>query len=161
MQDRQRESNGAGTPVVLQRLGTVELLAHVVGDRLVEAGLRRRQLVGNRIRDALREQRRAVKLEQLLFHHAAQQIGDVDGVHAVAESALEAVAVNERHEELEVRFFAVVRGRRHQQKVARQARQQLPEPVALGVFDLAAKERGRHLVGFVAHDQVPAGLRRL
>ena len=82
-------------------------------------------------------------------------------MHAVAEAALESIAVDERHEELEVRFLPVVRGGRHQQEVACEARQQLPEAVALGVLDLAAEERGRHLVGFVAHDKVPAAIRRL
>ena len=82
-------------------------------------------------------------------------------MHAVAEPALEPIAVDERHEELEVRFLPVVRGGRHQQEVAREARQQLPEAVALGELDLAAEERGRHLVGFVAHDQIPAAIRRL
>ena len=35
------------------------------------------------------------------------------------------------------------------------------EPVALGVFDLAAEERGRQLVRLVADDQVPAAVGRL
>ena len=39
--------NGAPVAVLVQRLGPVELGAHVVGDRLVEAGLGRRQLVGD------------------------------------------------------------------------------------------------------------------
>ena len=80
---------------------------------------------------------------------------------AVAEPALEAVAVEQRHEELEVLFLAVVRRRRHQQEVPRQRREQLPEPVALGVLDLAAEERGRHLVRLVADDEVPAAVGRL
>ena len=161
LQDGEGEPDGAGAAVVLQRLGAVELLAHVVGDRLVEAGLGRRQLVGDRVGDALRKQRRAVEGEQPFLHHAAHQVGDVHRVRAVAEAALEAVAVQERHEELEVRFLAVVRGGRHEQEMARQAGQQLPEAVAAGVADLAAEEGGRHLVGLVADDQVPAGLRRL
>ncbi len=36
---------------------------------------------------------------------------------AVAESALEPVAVEQRHEKLEVLLLAVVRRRRHQQKM--------------------------------------------
>jgi hypothetical protein len=39
-------------------------------------------------------------------------------VRPVAKLALEAVAVEQRHEELEVLFLAVVRRRRHQQEVA-------------------------------------------
>ena len=80
---------------------------------------------------------------------------------AVAEAALETVAVEQRHEELEVLFLAVVRRRRHQQEVPREGREKLAEPVALGVLDLAAEERGRHLVRLVADDQVPAAVRRL
>jgi hypothetical protein len=80
-------------------------------------------------------------------------------VDAVAEPALEAVAVQQRHEELEVLFLAVVRRRRHQQEVPLSAREQLPELVALGVLDLAAEERGRHLVRLVADDQIPVDSR--
>ncbi len=102
---------------------------------------------------------RAVELEQVLLHHAAHQVGHVDLVHAVAELALEAVAVEQRQEELEVLFLAVVRRRGHQQEVAREAREQLAEPVALGVLDLAAEEGGRELVRLVADDEVVAAVR--
>ena len=80
---------------------------------------------------------------------------------AVAEAALEAVAVEQRHEELEVLLLAVVRRRGHQQEVAGQGREELAEPVALGVLDLAAEEGGRHLVGLVADHEVPAAIGRL
>ena len=82
-------------------------------------------------------------------------------VHAVAEPALEAVAIEQRHEELEVLFLAVVRRGRHQQEVAGERREQLAEAVALGVLDLAAEERGRQLVRLVADDEVPAAVGRL
>ena len=79
----------------------------------------------------------------------------------VAEAALEAVAVEQRHEELEVLFLAVVRRRRHQQEVPRERREELAEFVALGVLDLAAKDRGRHLVRLIADDEIPTAVRRL
>ena len=81
-------------------------------------------------------------------------------MNAVAEATLEAIAVQQRHEQLEVFFFAVVRRRSHQQEVPRERRQQLAEPVALRVLDLATEERRRELVGLVADDQVPATIRR-
>ena len=161
LKDGQREADRAGALVVLQRLGAVELLAHVFGHRLVERGLGVGELVGHGVGDALREQRRRVELQQVLFHHAAHQVRDVGRMHAVAELALEAVAVEERHEQLEVLFLAVVRRRRHQQEVARELREQLRQPVALGVFDLAAEERRRELVRFVADDEVPSAIGRL
>ena len=37
----------------------------------------------------------------------------------------------------------------------------MPQPVALRVLDLTAKERRRHLVGLVAHDEIPAAVRSL
>ena len=80
---------------------------------------------------------------------------------AVAEAALEAVPVEQGQEQLEVLLLAVVRRRRHQQEVAGQAREELPQAVPFRVLDLAAEERGRQLVGLVAHDQVPARVRRL
>ncbi len=92
---------------------------------------------------------------QLLLGQAAQHVADVGRVHALAEPALEAVGVEERHEQLEVVFLAVVRGRRHQEEVPGAAGQTLPELVALGVLDLAAEVGGRHAVRFVADDEVP------
>ena len=41
------------------------------------------------------------------------------------------------------------------------AGKQLAEPVTLRGFDLAAEEGGRHLVGFVADNQIPVGLLEL
>ena len=117
------------------------------------------QPVGHRIGDAFGKQGPAVELEQALLHHAPHQVGDVDLVDAVAEAAFEAVAVEQGEEELEVLLLAVVRGRRHQQEVARQAGQQPPELVALGVADFPSEERRRHLVRFVADHQVVAAVR--
>ena len=125
LQDREREADRARALVVLQRLGAVELLAHVVGDRLVELRLGVGELVGHGVGDALGEERRGVELEQVLLDHPAHQVRDVRRVDAVAEAALEAVAVEQRHEELEVLFLAVVRRRRHQQEVPRQRREEL------------------------------------
>ena len=45
--------------------------------------------------------------------------------------------------------------------MARQTAEQLPQPVALGVPNLSAGEGRRHLVRFVAYDQVPAAVGRL
>ena len=51
--------------------------------------------------------------------------------------------------------------RRHQQEVPRQGREELAEPVALGVLQLAAEDRGRHLVRLVADHEIPAAIGRL
>ena len=75
---------------------------------------------------------------------------------AAAEPPLEPVAVDQRHKQLEIGLLAVVRGRRHQQQVPGDRRPELPEAIALGVFDLAAEEGCRHLVRLVAHNEVPA-----
>jgi hypothetical protein len=45
--------------------------------------------------------------------------------------------------------------------VSAQAAHELPEPVTLGVVDLAAEEGRRHLVSFVHHDEIPIGLLQL
>ena len=82
-------------------------------------------------------------------------------MHAVAEAALEAIAVEQRHEELEVLLLPVVRRRRHQEEVARQRREELPQPVAFRVLDLAAEEGRGELVGLVADHEVPATVRSL
>ena len=110
MEDRQCEAHGAGAPVVLERLRTVELLAHVVGDGFVQTGLRLREPVRDRVRNTLRKQRLAVELEQLLLHHAPHQVGDLGHMNSVAKAPFEPIAVDERHEELEVFLFSIVRG---------------------------------------------------
>ena len=81
-------------------------------------------------------------------------------MHAVAEAALEAIAIQKREEELEVLLLAVVRRGGHQQEVPCEAREQLAELVALRVLDLPAEEGGGELVRLVADDQVVAAVRR-
>ena len=78
----------------------------------------------------------------------------------LAELAVEAVAVQQRHEELEVFFLAVVGCSRHQQVVAGKAAQELAQLESACLVDLVAEVVGRHLVGLVHHDQVPLGLRQ-
>ena len=97
-------------------------------------------------------------LSSFSFDHAAHEVGDIDVVYAVAELALEAVAVEQGHEELEVFLFAVVGGGSHEEEVTGQVGEQLAEAVALGVAQLVAEVAGRHFVGFVADDQVPVAV---
>ena len=75
-----------------------------------------------------------------------------------AELAIKPVAIQQRHEELEVFFFAVVGGGRHQQKMAGDASQELTQFKAASFIDLAAEVVGRHFVGLIDHDQIPLGL---
>ena len=79
-------------------------------------------------------------------------------MHAVAELALEAVAVEQGHEELEVFLFAVVGRRRHEEELAGEVGEELAEAVALGIARFAAEVAGRHLVGLVADDEVPVAV---
>ena len=74
---------------------------------------------------------------------------------ALAEPPLEAIGVEQTHEELEVRLLAVVRRRRHQQEISSPSAQQFAELVALRLLDLAAEVGRRHAVGFVADNEVP------
>ena len=67
---------------------------------------------------ALREERRAVELAHLLLGQAAHHVGHVDLLRALARPTLEAVGVEEPHEELKVLVLAAVRRRRHQQEMA-------------------------------------------
>ena len=120
-----------------------------------------RQLVGHGVGDAFREQRGAVELEQLFLDHAAHQIGNVGRMHAIAVASLEAVAIQQRHEQLKVGFLAVVRRCRHEQEMPGEGGEQLAEPVALGVFGFATEHGSRHFVRFVTDHQVPAAIGRL
>jgi hypothetical protein len=81
-------------------------------------------------------------------------------MHTIAETTFEAVTIKQGQEKLEVFLFAIVGGGGHQQEVARQAGEQLAEPVALGIFDLATEEGGGELVRLVADDEVPTPVRR-
>ena len=161
LQDGQRESDRSLAAFVLQRIGPVEFLADVVGDALVQGCFGVGELVADGVCPPLGEQRRSVELEQLLLHQPAHQVGGIDGVHAVARPAFETVAIEQRHEKLEVLRFAVMRRRRHEQQMPRELAEELAEAVALGVLDLVAEEGGRHLVGFVANHQVPVGVGQL
>jgi hypothetical protein len=67
LEDREREADGAGSLVVLERLGAVELLTHVLGDFLVESSFAVRELVGNSVGDTLRKERPSVELEDWIF----------------------------------------------------------------------------------------------
>ena len=158
LQDLKREPDVLTTLVIALRgepLGPVHFLANVRGDLGVERGLSCRKFVFDGIGPTLGEQRLAVELEQLLLGEPAQQVRDVRLVHAVPEAALEAIRVEQRHEELEVLLFAVVRCGRRQQKVSATATEELSELVAFGVLHLAPVEARRHAVGLVAYDQVP------
>lgn len=52
-----------------------------------------------------------IEFKQLFLGQPTHQIGDIALVHPVAETALEAVGVKQRHEKLEILFLAVTRGR--------------------------------------------------
>jgi hypothetical protein len=142
----------------LQRLGPVELLAHVIGDLTIQPRFGVGQLVGDRVGDPLGEQRLAVEPQQLLLDQPAHQVRGVGLVDPVAELALEAVAVEQRHEQLEVGLLAVVRRGGQQQEVPRHGGEQLPQPVTLGVRHLVAEIRAPGLVTAQAQELRRPGL---
>ncbi len=120
MQDGEREPNRARPFIVGERLRTIKFFAYVVRHFPVKFSFGVRKLVRHRIRDAFREERRAVKLEQVFLNHSPHQVRNVCLMNAVAKSAFKAVAVEQRHKELKVLLLSVMRGRSHQQKVARE-----------------------------------------
>jgi len=79
-----------------------------------------------------------------LFHHPSHQIAHVVDVHAIAKLALEPIAVEERHEQLEVLFLAVVRRRGHQKEMTRDTGEELTQLVPLCVLHLTAEKRRIH-----------------
>src|SRR5207253_1770499 len=98
---------------------------------------------------------------QLLLDQSAHHVAGVGDVNSVSEFAFKAVAVEQGHEQLEVRLLAVVRRGGQKQEMAGQRREQLAEPVALRVLDLTPEVGGAQLVGFVANDQIPISLQEL
>src|SRR5262244_1959764 len=104
----------------MEGFSTIELVAYVVGHRLVELRLGVGQLVRHGVGHTLWEQRVAIKLAQVLLDHAAHQIRDLHLVHPITETALEAVTVKQSEEELKILLLAVMRRGGHKQKVPRQ-----------------------------------------
>ena len=122
LQDGEREPDDVSATAFalgLQPVGAVHLLAHVLGDLRVEQRFLGRERVVDGVGAALGEERLALERQQLLLDHPAHQPLRVERLRALARLALEAVWVDQRHEQLEVLRLAAVRGRRHQQQVAR------------------------------------------
>ena len=137
--------------------------ADVPGDQLVQFTLRAAEFVLDRVSATLGKQRLALEGEELLLHHAPHQAPGVSAVHTGAELALEPVAVQQRHEQLEVLLLARVRGRGHKEEVVRGLSEQPPEPEPLGLVDLTRPGRvvRRHAVRLVDHDRVPGDVGEL
>ena len=150
-------------PGLSDPLGPSHLGADVVGDLFVKVSLSRAQLVLDRVGLAFGEQRLALEGEQVFLHHSAHQTVGVGAVHALPVLALEPVAIQQRHEQLEVLFLARVRRRGHQQEVVRGLRQQASEFEALGLIDFARPRGvvGRHTVGLVNDRDIPGDLTEL
>ena len=94
-------------------LGPVHLLGNVPGDSLVQERLGIRELVIHGVRAALREERPAVKTQQLFLGEPPHHVFGVSVVDTIAEAPLKAVTIQQRHEELELLFLSVVRRCRH------------------------------------------------
>ena len=74
---------------------------------------------------------------------------------AFAKAALEAIRVQQPHEQLEVLLLAVMGRRGHEDEMAREPTGQGAELETLGVFDLLPEEARRHAVRLVTDDQIP------
>ena len=157
LQDLEGETDivAASGAVFSQTVCTIHLFAHIMGYGFVEFGFAWRQIVGDGVGATLRKQRAAVEPVQFLLGQAAHHVRGIDLADAFPEAPFETISVEKAHEKLEILFLAVVRRRRHQQKMAGEAASQSTQLVALGVSDLLAEKRRRHAVGLVAHDQVP------
>ena len=107
-------------------LGPVEFLADIVGDFLVEFGFAVREGVVDRVGTPFREERRPVEFEELFLDQPPHHVASVGNVDAVAELALEAVAIEQGHEELEIGLLAVVRRGGQQQEVPGQVESNWP-----------------------------------
>ena len=118
MQNRERETDdvpAATLALSLQPVRAVHLVAHVLGHLVVEQRFLRRERVGDGVGATLREQRLALEGEQLFLDHPPHQPLGVEGCPALSRLALEAVGIDQRHEELEVLRLAAMRRRRHQE----------------------------------------------
>ena len=181
LQQGQREAD-AVPPLAIEAICSVELLGHVVRNRVIESELDGRQRVVDGVGDALGKQWPSVKLQQLLFDEPSHDIGKIitllevsfgevefplTGVSFLKPllhspcASLEAISVHELHEELEVLRLAVMRRRREQEKVLGNVAEKLSQVVSLGVLDLVSEHGGGHLMRLVANDQVPSAFFKL
>ena len=158
MECGERETDGA-LASAHEFVGLPHFSLHVMGDGLVKRGLDVGELVIDGVGAALGEKRGAVELDQLLFDHAAHEVGRVDLVRAifVTVAPVEAVGVEEREEELKVLVFAVVRRGRHQKQVSGMLADLLGEAEAPGLFEFRAEVVGGEFVRLVEDDEIPAG----
>ena len=143
-------ATGAADPV-----GAIHLFLHVSGDRAVERRFSGREPVGDRVGPPFREQGAPVETDQLFLGEAPHHVGGVGLVDAFAKAALEAIRVQQPHEQLEVLFLAVMGRRGHEDEMAREPAGQDAELETPSVFDLLPEEARRHAVRLVADDQVP------
>ena len=157
LQDLQREADIVALFAISFRepLHAVHLRANIFGDSGVERCLQLGELILDGVGAALGEKRPPIEAKQLFLGETTHHIRRVGVMHAVAEATLEAIAVKERHEKLEVLFLAVVRRGGHQQEVTAGFTELLSHLVALRVFDVAAEVSRRHAVRLIADDQVP------
>ena len=156
LQRSERETDRTAAGTVFELVGAVHLGLHVVGDGAVKRSLKIRETVIDRVGAALRKELAAVEAQHLFLDHATHEVRHIHLVRAVTEFAVEAIGVEQRQEELEILFLAVVRRRGHQQEVAGDAAEQFAELKALGLVDLVAEVVGRELVRFIDHHQIPA-----
>ena len=100
LQYLQGEANVVPFPAVGLRepRNAVHLRPHIVGDGGVERGFLRRQLVLGGIGAAFGKQGPRIEAKQFFLRQPPHHVGGVGVVDAVAEPALEAVAVEQRHE---------------------------------------------------------------
>ncbi len=142
--------------LAVELVGLAHFRLHIIRYRFVERGFEVGEFVIDRVGAALREERCAVELDQLLLHHAAHEVGAIHLVDAVAKLAVEAVGVEQREEQLEVLLLAVVRRGRHQQEMARLRPELFGQLEAARLLQFVTEEVGGELVRLVEHDEIPA-----
>src|SRR5690625_687301 len=94
--------------LTIQVVGTIHLIANIIGDSRIKRRFKIRELIIGSVGMTLRKERCAIELKQLFFDHATHHVGDVDLMCAFAESAIEAIAIQQGEPDLEVFFFAVM-----------------------------------------------------
>jgi hypothetical protein len=100
---------------------------------------------------------RAIELAQFFLGEAPHEIGHVHFAGALTRPTLEAISVEEAHEQFEIGILAVVGRRGRQHEMPRASAHDLAELVALGVLHFAAEQARGHAVGFITDREVPVG----
>ena len=103
--------------IIVQIVGPVKFLLHIVGHSSVELCLHVREVIIYGVGNPLWKQRSPIKFQKFFLDQTAHHVRDIDGLLGLPVDPLKTVWVNQREEQVKIFLFAIVRGCRQQQEI--------------------------------------------